>query len=59
VYKIEIADKDQNAVLKYQDPETGEKVVIIQDGRYNAKVRGYVLWIFPVNHFDVTAEIQE
>lgn len=59
VYNIEMADKDQNAVLKYQDPRTGKKVETVQVGRYNAKVRGYVLWIFPVNHFDVTAEIRE
>jgi hypothetical protein len=59
VYKIEMADKKQNAVLKYKDPETGKQVEIVQDGRYNAKVRGYVLWIFPVNQFEVTAEIQK
>jgi hypothetical protein len=59
VYKIEMADKKQNAVLKYKDPETGKQVEVVQDGRYNAKVRGYVLWIFPVNQFEVTAEIQK
>jgi len=59
VYKIEMADKKQNAVLKYKDSETGKQVEVVQDGRYNAKVRGYVLWIFPVNQFEVTAEIQK
>lgn len=59
VYKIEMADKEQKAVLKYRDSETGKQVEILQDGRYNAKVRGYVLWIFPIDHFEVTAEIQK
>ncbi len=59
VYKIEMADKKQNAVLRYKDPETGKQVEIVQEGRYNAKVRGYALWILPVNQFEVTAEIQK
>lgn len=59
VFKIEMADEEQKAVLRYQDPETGKQVEAVQDGRYNAKVRGYVLGIFPINQFDVTAEIQK
>ena len=59
VYQIEMADKEQNGVLRYKDPETGKKVEIVQDGRYLAKVRGYALWIFPINQFEVTAEIKK
>lgn len=59
VFKIEMADEEQKAVLRYQDPETGKQVEVIQNGRYNAKVRGYVLGIFPINQFDVIAEIQK
>lgn len=59
VYKIEMADRKQDAVLRYKDPETGKRVEVVQDGRYNAKVRGYVLGVFPIKQFDVTAEIQK
>ena len=59
VYKIEMADKEQNGVLRYKDPKTGKKVEVVQDGRYLAKVRGYVLWIFPIDQFEVTAEVQK
>lgn len=59
VYDLYLADKDQKAVLRYQDPENGKMVEVIQDGRYNARVRGYFLWIIPVKHFSVTAEIVE
>jgi hypothetical protein len=59
VYQIEMADKGQKAVLQYKDPETGKKVEIVQDDTYNAKVRGYVLGIFPISHIEVTSEIQK
>ena len=59
VYKIEMADKEQHAVLRYKDPKTGQKVEVVQEGRYLAKVRGYVLGIFPISQLEVAAEIQK
>ena len=59
VYGISVADKDQKGILRYEDPETGKMVESIQDVRYSAKVRGYLLWILPVKHQIVTAEIKE
>lgn len=59
VYHIEMADEEEKAVLRYEDPETGEMTEVVQDGRYEASVRGYLLWILPINQFSVTAEIEE
>ncbi len=59
VYDIDMADEDQKAVLRYEDPNTEVMVEVVQNGRYNAKVRGYFLWILPVRQFSVTAEIQK
>lgn len=59
VYDIEMENKNEKAVLRYQDPKTGEMTEIFQKGRYNASVRGYFLWILPVKHFSITAKIEE
>ncbi|MDF3001092.1 MAG: hypothetical protein K0Q48_1211 [Bacillota bacterium] len=59
VYRIGIADKDQKGLLRYEDPNTGKPVELIQDVQYNAKVRGYLLWILPIKHLSVTAEIEK
>lgn len=59
VYDIKIADKDQKGLLRYEDPNTGKPVELIQDVRYRAKVRGYLLWILPIKHLSVTAEIEK
>ncbi|MEL7655609.1 MAG: hypothetical protein AAGU75_06850 [Bacillota bacterium] len=59
VYDLYMADKDAKGVLRYKDPKTGEMVDVVQDGRYNARVRGYFLWILPVKHFSVTAKIEK
>ena len=59
VYDIDMADEDQKAVLRYEDPKTEEMVEIVQNGRYSANVRGYFLWILPIRQFSVTAEIQK
>ncbi len=59
VFQIKMADERQQAVLRYEDPKTGDPVEIRQDGRYQAEVRGYLLWILPVKQFAVTAEVQK
>lgn len=59
VYDINMADKNQKGILRYEDPDSGQMVDVIQEGRYNAKVRGYLLRILPVKHFSVTAETEE
>lgn len=59
VYDIDMADEDQKAVLRYEDPKTEEMVEVVQNGRYNANVRVYFLWILPIRQFSVTAEIQK
>lgn len=59
VYKIELADETQKAVLRYEDPETGEPLEVVQDGRYEADVRGYFLGVLPIRQFSVTAEVQK
>ena len=59
VYDIYLADSNENGVLKYEDKKTGKMVEVVQEGRYNARVRGYLFWVFPVKHFSVTAQIEE
>ena len=59
VYDIYMADKDEKGVLRFKDADTGKVVETIQNGRYNARVRGYFLWILPVKHFSVTAAVEE
>ena len=59
VYDIKMADRDQKAVLRYEDPQTGKMTEIIQNGRYDASVRGYLLWILPIEQFSVTAAVEK
>ena len=59
IYDLYMADADQEAVLRYKDPDTNQMVDVVQEGRYNARVRGYLFWILPVKHFSVTAQIIE
>ncbi len=59
VIRIAMAEEDEKAVLRYEDPNTGSMVRIVQDGRYEADVRGYLLWILPIKEFSVTAEIEK
>lgn len=59
VIDIKMADEDQKAVLRYEDPKTGDPVEVKQDGRYQADVRAYLLWILPIREFSVTAEVEE
>ncbi len=59
VYDIYVVDPDEKTILRYVDPRTGQAMEINQDKRYNARVRGYFLWIFPAKHFSVTAKVLE
>ena len=59
VYDIEMDNKNEKAVLRYEDSETGEMVDVIQNGRYMASVRRYFLWILPIKQFSVAAEVQK
>ena len=59
VIGIKMADEGQKAVLRYEDPKTGEMTEVVQNGRHEAEVRGYILWIMPIRQFSVTAEIKE
>lgn len=59
VYDLYMADPDAKGVLRYEDAKTGKMVETVQEGRYNARVRGYLLWVLPVKHFSVTSQIDE
>lgn len=58
VYDIYLADPNEKGVLRYE-MENGKTVEVVQDGRYNARVRGYFLWVLPIKHFSVTSTIQK
>ena len=57
VYDIYLADPNENGIIKYLDAKSGKIVEVTQEGRYNARVRGYLLWVIPVKHFSVTSKI--
>lgn len=59
IYDIFEAEPGQTTELTYEDPKTGEEVTVVQDGRLTARVRGYLLWIIPFQHFSVSAATQE
>lgn len=59
VNDIYIAEKNQNTKLNYIDPKTNREKNIILKDRYNARVRGYFLWIMPVKNFSVTAPVEK
>lgn len=59
VFNIFIADPELKTVIKYVDPDTGEKVETILDVRYTAQVRKYLFGIFPIKQFSVTAKAAE
>ena len=59
VYDLYMANPDEKAILRYEDEETKEMVEVIQEGRYNARVRGYFFWVIPVKSFSVTAQVVE
>lgn len=59
VYDIYLADPNEKGMIRYEDKKTGTMVDLIQEGRYNARVRGYLLWIIPIKHFSVTAQVKE
>lgn len=56
VFDLFTADDQVETLIKYEDPQTGEMVEKVLDRRYTARVRGYVLGIFPYKQFAVTAK---
>jgi hypothetical protein len=59
VFDLYMANPDEKAILRYEDKETGKMIEITQEGRYNARVRGYLFWVLPIKSFSVTAQIVE
>lgn len=57
VFDIYMADPDVTSVLRYEDPRTGEAVERQIEGRYNARVRAYLLGVIPFRSFSVTAQV--
>ncbi|WP_027399736.1 hypothetical protein [Anaerovorax odorimutans] len=55
IYDIYVAAENEKTKLNYTDPNTKEKVNVVLNDRYNARVRGYFLWVIPIKHFSVTA----
>lgn len=59
VYDIDVENSDEKGLLRYPDPKTGEMREVVQEQRYIAKVRGYLFWILPIQHFSITSNIVE
>lgn len=59
VYDIDVENPDEKGLLRYPSPETGEMREVVQEQRYIAKVRGYLFWILPIQHFSITSNIVE
>lgn len=59
VYDIYVANPNEQVQLDYRDVDTQEEVTVTQNDRYNARVRGYFLWIIPVKTFSVTPSVEE
>ncbi|MDO4552300.1 MAG: hypothetical protein Q4C22_02075 [Bacillota bacterium] len=59
ITNIFVANPDENALLRYVDPETGEEVEVILEGRYTAQVRRYFLGVIPFGNFSITSQITE
>ncbi len=56
VFDIFVADDLKKTNIIYKDPKTGQEVDKILNVRYTARVRGYLLGIFPFKQFAVTAK---
>ena len=59
VFDIYIAAPDETGLLRYEDPETGMMIEKTVDGRYNARARKVLLWVFPIKEVSVTSQIVE
>lgn len=53
IFDIYMADPNEKSVLYYEEPSTGEPVEYEIQGRYNARVRAYILGAIPLNSFSV------
>lgn len=59
VVKIFMANPDEKALLRYEDPATGEMTEVVLEGRYTAQVRKYLLWVIPYKSISITSQIVE
>jgi hypothetical protein len=59
VFDIYIAAPDEKGLLRYEDPKTGVMVEKTTEGRYNARARKVLLWVFPMKEVSVTSQIVE
>lgn len=57
IVDIYMAEENVTSLLRYKDIETGEMVETTLDGRYNAKVKKMILFIFPLKEFSITSQI--
>lgn len=55
VFDIFTADDKVNTMIRYKD-ETGKEIEKILDRRYTARVRAYLLGVFPYKQFSITAK---
>ena len=57
IVDIYMAEENVTSLLRYKDIETGEMIETTLDGRYNAKVKKMILFIFPLKEFSITSQI--
>lgn len=55
-----LKEKDEgNTDITYKDPSSGEWVKETLEGEYRAKVRAYLLYVFPVKDIHIKGGIEE
>jgi hypothetical protein len=57
IVDIYMAEENVTSLLRYKDINTGEMIETTLDGRYNAKVKKMILFIFPLKEFSITSQI--
>jgi uncharacterized membrane protein YvbJ len=57
IVDIYMAEDNVTSLLRYMDKSTGEMVETTLDGRYNARVKKMILYIFPLEEFSITSQI--
>ncbi len=57
IFDIFLAAPNEESLLRYQDPITGQMIEKTLKGRYTARVRKVLLWVFPLKEISITSKI--
>ena len=57
VVNIYLVEENVTSLLRYKDEQTGKMIETTLKGRYNARVKEMLLFVFPLKEFSITSQI--